>query len=210
MPKFSIVIATYNRAGFLNRALDSLISQTEADWEAWIIDDGSTDHTEDILKDYLSKYKNIYYHKINKSGEAYAKNTGISLSTGEYITFLDSDDAYEPDHLAHRKTILQHNPETQLLHGGIKIIGDPFVPDRHQPNTSIHLSQCIIGATFFIHHEAISILNGFEKLPIGNDAALYEKAVKANLNILKSDYPSYIYYRNHSDSITHNIAKKAH
>ena len=64
MPKFSIIIATYNRADFLNRALDSLIAQTEADWEAWIIDDGSTDHTQDILKDYLSQYNNIYYHKI--------------------------------------------------------------------------------------------------------------------------------------------------
>ena len=207
-PFFSVIIATYNRAGFLTRALNSLLAQTESGWEAWIIDDGSTDQTEAIIRDYIRDHPNIQYHKIPKSGEAAAKNMGISLSTGKYITFLDSDDAYDPGHLAHRKTVLAESPGIQLLHGGMKIIGDPYVPDRNNPENLIHVSSCVAGATFVIRRDAFDVLHGFRDLPFGNDADLYERAVQSNLNILKTDNPTYIYFRNHDDSITRNAVKK--
>ncbi|MCZ2100204.1 MAG: glycosyltransferase family 2 protein [Chitinophagales bacterium] len=206
-PQFSVIIATYNRANFLNRALDSLIQQTETDWEAWIIDDGSTDNTLEVLQKYLDNYPQIQYRKISKSGEAPAKNLGIALCKGKYITFLDSDDAYEPHHLAHRKSILDQHTNLQFLHGGIKIIGDPYVPDRNNPGLLIHVSSCVAGATFFIRRDAMAQLAGFKQLPLGNDADLYERAVQAQLTMMKTDFPTYIYFRNHDNSITHNAAK---
>lgn len=206
-PTFTVIIATYNRASFLNRALDALIAQTETDWEAIIIDDGSTDETESILQPYLANYANFQYIKIENSGEAYAKNLGISLGRGKYITFLDSDDAYETTHLAYRKSILINNPDIQLLHGGVKVIGDPYVPDLHHPGQFIHLSQCVVGASFFIRRDVLCVLEGLKDMPLGNDTELYERAKAAKLHIFKTEYPSYIYYRNHNDSITHNAAK---
>lgn len=207
IPNFSVIIATYNRAGFLNRALDSLIAQSETDWEAIIIDDGSTDHTSFIVQPYLDQCPKIQYLKIKNSGEAAAKNLGISLSIGNYITFLDSDDAYKPDHLAYRKSILIKQPQIQLLHGGVSVVGDPYVPDRHNLGQLIHLSECVAGGTFFIRRDALSVLIGLKNMPLGNDAEFYDRAIAANLRVSKTEYPSYIYYRDHEDSITHNVTR---
>lgn len=207
-PFFSVVIATYNRSPFLCRALDSLLGQTETDWEAWIIDDGSTDDTEDIIEKYLQAHTHIFYKKIKKSGEAAAKNTGIAFSNGQYITFLDSDDAYKPDHLEIRKSILENNPQIDFLHGGIQVVGDAFVPDIHNPGKLIHISECVAGATFVLHKRILADIQGFEDMPIGNDADLFARVVDSNLNIYKTDHPSYIYYRDHAGTITSDIAGK--
>ncbi|HAH58771.1 MAG TPA: glycosyl transferase, partial [Bacteroidales bacterium] len=95
---FSVVIPAYNRAHLITRALNSLIAQTESDWEAIVIDDGSTDDTYSGVKPFLHMGKRIKYRKIVHSGESSARNEGILLSNGRYITFLDSDDEYKPEH----------------------------------------------------------------------------------------------------------------
>lgn len=129
-PYFSIVIATFNRAELLTRALDSLIDQTEKDWEAIVVDDGSTDDTASIIAPYLNKDKRIKYVKKLHSGEASTKNEGIHTSQGKYITFLDSDDEYHPNHLELRKDILLENPFLKFLYGGMSVIGNQYVPHR--------------------------------------------------------------------------------
>src|SRR5674536_242256 len=98
-PFFSIIITTYNRAHILKKALDSLISQTIDDWEAIIVDDESTDDTYLQILPYLRLYPKIRYLKKDHSGEAMSKNAGVSLSGGQFISFLDSDDEYDPIHL---------------------------------------------------------------------------------------------------------------
>jgi glycosyltransferase involved in cell wall biosynthesis len=92
IPFFSVIITTYNRADLLVRALDSLICQTENDWEAIIIDDGSNDDTAERISPFLNSEKRIVYIRQQRRGASVAKNTGIFLSKGKYITFLDSDD----------------------------------------------------------------------------------------------------------------------
>src|SRR5664279_4359554 len=96
---FSIVISTFNRAQLLKRALDSLISQTEEDWEAIIIDNGSTDDTYSQVVPYLRSYSKIKYIWKAHSGEALSKNMGIWSCSGKFVSFLDSDDEYNPSHL---------------------------------------------------------------------------------------------------------------
>ncbi|MCO6494541.1 MAG: glycosyltransferase family 2 protein [Bacteroidetes bacterium] len=200
---FSVIITTYNRSQLLLRALHSLIAQTETDWEAVIIDDGSIDHTKDTIKSFLSE--KIHYYYQENSGDATAKNTGVSYSSGRFITFLDSDDYYEPEHLASRKKILLDNPNKELLHGGVRIIGNEYVPDMHNPENKIHLSECVIGASFFFKKEKFIELGGFEKIKYGSDAQLFAKAEKASVKILKTDIPTYVYDRTAEDSITHNM-----
>lgn len=207
-PKFSIIITTYNRSGLLVRALNSLIAQKFKNWEGIIIDDGSTDDTSVVVQPFINKYKNLHYFRQENRGEAGAKNRGILLSCGEYLSFLDSDDEYAPDHLDSRNNILENHPEVELLHGGVKIIGDQFVPDKKNPGKMIHLSDCKIGGTFFIKKEVIDKLGGFRDLKIGTDSEWFENAKNAGLKIFKTDIPTYVYHRTSQDSITHKFQNK--
>ena len=94
-PKVSVIIPTYNRAHLIGRAIKSVLSQTYEDFELIIVDDSSTDNTEDIIRQFQEKDKRIKYikHEKNRGGSA-ARNTGIKSSKGEYIAFLDSDDEW--------------------------------------------------------------------------------------------------------------------
>jgi len=139
---------------------------------------------------------------------ALTKNAGILASSGLFITFLDSDDEYKPDHLSLRKAMLEEYTHLDLLHGGVSIIGDPYVPDMNNPDQLIHLSECIIGGTFVFSATAIHGLNGFDNVSYGDDTKLFEKAEQAGLSIAKTDYPSYVYHRDMPDSLC-NIRKES-
>ena len=93
-PKVSVCIPTYNRKDYLKEALESVFAQTYKDYEVVIVDDGSTDGTEDMLKD--AGY-DVRYYWAEHIGQAAARNKLIELACGEYITFLDSDDLLFPD-----------------------------------------------------------------------------------------------------------------
>lgn len=108
MPFFSIIIATYNRAKYINIAIESVIKQTVTDWELIIVDDGSTDRTRQIISPYLQDKRIKYIYQENKE-RSVARNTGISSSKGEYICFLDSDDYYLPHHLQTFVDYLKNN-----------------------------------------------------------------------------------------------------
>jgi len=107
-PKISVIIPTYNRAQVLSRAIQSVLKQTFNDFELIIVDDGSSDNTDEIVKEYIKKDNRIKYikHDVNKGGNK-ARNTGINNSLGDYITFLDSDDEYLPNNLEERYKIRQ-------------------------------------------------------------------------------------------------------
>lgn len=90
----SIVIPTYNRAHLILRAIESIIRQSLTTWELIIVDDGSTDNTDETIKGYLSDVRVKYFKKSN-SGAADSRNMGAANATQPYITFLDSDDEAE-------------------------------------------------------------------------------------------------------------------
>lgn len=205
---FSVIIATYNREATLVEAITSLINQTEEDWEAIIIDDGSIDNSYFKIEGLLEKYPDkIRYFKQENEGTVSAKNRGISKCKGKYITFLDSDDLYEINHLQTRRELLENNPGIDLLHGGYRVIGSSYVVDRNNYQNKIHLSDCIIGGTFFIKPEVVRAVKGFKPLPIGTDSDLYDRLEKNGAEIMKTDIPTYIYRRESEDSITYNFQK---
>lgn len=204
-PFFSVIITTYNRAIILKRALKSLIAQTEKDWEAIIVDDDSNDNTYDQILPFLKKYPQIKYIKHPHQGEAATKNEGILSATGKFITFLDSDDEFDPIHLESRKDLIMSHPDVKLIHGGVKIIGNQFVPDRFDYDKKINLNECIIGGTFFIARELAISLKGFKNILVGADADFFDRAGKKRIKMIKVLTPTYIYHHETEDSITNNI-----
>ena len=96
-PKISIILPIYNTKDYLEKCLDSILTQTYKNLEILCIDDGSTDGSELILDQYSKKDKRIKaVHKKN-GGESSARNIGLQLMTGEYVGFMDCDDWIEPN-----------------------------------------------------------------------------------------------------------------
>jgi glycosyltransferase involved in cell wall biosynthesis len=112
MAFFSVVIPSYNRSGMTADAVNSVLSQTFRDFEIIVVDDGSTDDTEEALRCFSDR---ITYHKQINAGVASARNKGISLSSGSYICYLDSDDLWHPDKLSTYKDAIDANPEIAFL-----------------------------------------------------------------------------------------------
>ena len=96
-PIFSIVIPVYNRAKLISRAVDSVLAQTFTDYEIIIVDDGSNDNLKKVCDDYNTP--KIHYVYQDNAGSNPARNNGIRNSRGYYVSFLDSDDAWEKEYL---------------------------------------------------------------------------------------------------------------
>jgi len=205
IPFFSVVIATYNRSKLIQRALQSLIAQTERDWEAIIVDDGSSDNTFKSIDRFLKMNRLIRYIRYGHRGMVPAKNAGIRASAGKYITFLDSDDEYDPRHLETRKSLLMEDPALQFLYGKVKVIGNPYVPDRFDPAQIIHLDCCVAGGSFVFESRALKKLDGFRNLKYGTDADLFDRAAAAGLNRMEVLMPTYIYHHDTAGSNTNSM-----
>jgi glycosyltransferase involved in cell wall biosynthesis len=204
-PFFTVIIATYNRADLITRALNSLAGQSENDWEAIIVDDGSTDNTYSRLVPFMEQNSMIRYSKYAHQGMAMAKNAGMQSASGRYVTFLDSDDEYHPLHLETRKAILQEHPGVNFLYGRVKVVGNQFVPDRFDRNKLVNLNNCIIGGNFFIERNTANMLKGFRNITIGADADLFDRTKCAGIKMMEVFLPTYIYHHDNEDSITNRM-----
>lgn len=116
----TIVIPTYNRAHLIESTLKSVLNQTCDDFEVVIIDDGSNDHTEEVIRPYLSE--KVSYHRIQNSERGAARNRGTELAKGDYINWFDSDDEMLEKHVASAKKLASkhHHPEVLNLMYQIK------------------------------------------------------------------------------------------
>lgn len=109
---FSVVIPSFNRSGMTADAVNSVLGQTFHDVEIIVVDDGSTDDTDEVLTEFGDR---IIYHKQANSGVAAARNQGVALSTGRYICYLDSDDIWHPEKLSICKNAIDAHPEIAFL-----------------------------------------------------------------------------------------------
>lgn len=116
MPQVSVIIPTRNRADLLSEAIKSVLGQTFSDFELIIVDDGSTDHTAAVVAAYQDR--RIVYYQQEKQERGAARNRGVALSQGEYITFLDDDDWYMPRKLEVQVRELQKRPDAGMVISG--------------------------------------------------------------------------------------------
>jgi glycosyltransferase involved in cell wall biosynthesis len=123
-PTVSVIIPTYNRARVLCRSAESVLAQTYRDFELIIVDDGSTDNTEEVVRSYSDPRIRFIRHEKNR-GVSVARNIGIKAARGEFIAFNDSDDIWLPQNLELKVKLLDSHPDTAL------VCSDYYIFDGH-------------------------------------------------------------------------------
>lgn len=115
----SVIMPTYNQGAFIRRALASLFAQTYTNWELILINDGSTDYTEDVLEEYLLDNRVRYYKNDKNEGLGYCLNKGIEYAIYSYICYLPSDDIYYSSHLLTLYDCLLKSENAVLSYSGL-------------------------------------------------------------------------------------------
>ncbi len=121
-PFFTVIIPTHNRAGRLGKTIASVLNQDEKDFELIIVDDGSTDDTSSVVE-AIGDDRIRYLWQENRERAA-ARNTGVSVSRGAYVTFLDSDDLLYPEHLRTVREALRSMGLPPVYHQAYEVIDD--------------------------------------------------------------------------------------
>ena len=117
-PTVSIIIPTYNREQLIARSIKSVLNQTYQDFEIIIVDDASTDNTEEVISNFNDKRIRYIRHEKNK-GAAAARNTGIRAARCDYIAYQDSDDEWLPEKLARQMELLEDaSPQVGVIYTG--------------------------------------------------------------------------------------------
>lgn len=135
MVKISVIIPTYNYAHFLPLALESVLNQNYKNFEIIIVDDGSEDDTEKIVKNISKKNGGVKIHYIKHPknlGFAEAMNSGVSVSNGEYINFLSADDILLPNFLEKEVTLLDKEKGVAMVYSAIVFIDEKGKRKRKQ------------------------------------------------------------------------------
>lgn len=136
-PLLSVVITTYNYAEYLPTAVESVLNQTYKNLEVIIVNDGSTDNTDEVIAPYL-KDERIKYIKQKNAGQASAKNCGIKNSKGEYIAFLDADDYWRNDKLERQIKLFDRDTEVGVVYSDIAFINQDGIVNNKMHTPPLH------------------------------------------------------------------------
>jgi glycosyltransferase involved in cell wall biosynthesis len=210
---FSVIIPLYNKAPYIQRAIDSILNQSFSAYEIIVVNDGSTDGGEELVeKGYGERVKLI--HQKNQ-GVSVARNTGIEKATYSWIAFLDADDGWHPQYLEVMAQVISSHPKQRVFGSSYRM----DLPEKWEkvenpsPKVFHHYFQEAIRNTFFftsalIYHQSIfkSGIQFDKKLTLGEDLDLFFRA------ILAFDTPVFIplplvYY---SQEDVHSEVQKSH
>ncbi|TAN69353.1 MAG: glycosyltransferase family 2 protein [Methylobacter sp.] len=203
----SVVIPSYNRRDLLKRALLSVYSQTLLPAEVTVIDDGSTDGTDIMLRQEFPQVNHYYQENLGVSA---ARNLGIQLATADWLAFLDSDDEWLPEKLDHQKAALAANPEYKICHteenwirNGVQV----EVPKKYAKTGGWIFSHCLplcamSPSTILIQRSVFADIGLFDtRLPACEDYDLWLR-ITANYPVLLVDQPQINKYGGHEDQLS--------
>ncbi|UII21822.1 glycosyltransferase family A protein [Fulvivirga ligni] len=180
-PLVTIIMPVFNARDFLYDSINSVISQSYSNWELLIINDGSTDESEEIIN--LFNDERICYFKKSNNGVSSARNVGLQNMRGKYFCFLDSDDLLSFNSIKDRLSVFFDDDRVDFVDGRVQIFdqnvdnvvreyvptfeGDPF-------NSLLKLSEeCFFGITWMIKNSAHVYYNFRENLTHGEDLLFY-------------------------------------
>ncbi len=205
--KISVLMAVFNtNFSYTKRAIDSVLKQDFQDFELIIIDDGSKENNRESLLEYAEKHEDkIIYIRHSNRGQSESINRGVLYSMGEYITILDSDDEYKPNHLS---ACLREIEGLDLICSTTETIvdteNDYYVPDKDDHTKLIHLDDVVLFGTLFGQKKVFTDLDF--KTGFAADADFFEQAA-ARFRVKKLDLRTYIYHRNIPNSICATLKK---
>ncbi len=209
MKLISVIIPTYNRKNFLKIAVESVLNQTYKNFELIIVDDGSTDDTENLIKSYNDE-RIIYWYQKNRGASA-ARNTGISIANGYYIAFLDSDDRWKPEKLEIQYQAMEEHPEFMLSHteeiwyrNGKILNPKKKHKKQHGDIFKQSLQLCAISmSTVMVKKELFNLIGLYdEKLEVCEDYDMWLR-VTSQYPVLLIDLPLTLKEGGHPDQLSH-------
>ncbi|MGY5450738.1 glycosyltransferase family 2 protein [Agarivorans sp. MS3-6] len=176
----SIIMPAYNAAAFIGKAIDSILNQGFSDYQIIVVDDGSKDHTLEVLEQYAD---DITLITQANGGASKARNTGIKAATGEFIAFLDSDDLWRTQKLALQVDAMQKNPNWVACYTETSYKADEErnVQDERISATlvgkslqQVFLHPYLVTSSFMVRREILAKVGGFdESLKTAEDIDLY-------------------------------------
>jgi len=186
MPKFSVVIAVYNKAQYLEKTLDSVLNQSHKNFEIIIVNDGSTDSSETIIKQYTDP--RISYFKQSNQGAAAARNAAINYANEPWIALLDADDYWYPDHLAELNRLIEKYPTDRVFTTASEVERNGTIfpshyqlqPDENTQDATLNYflnsysSSLLHSSTTVLHKEVFEKVGYYDhNIKSGQDTDLY-------------------------------------
>lgn len=170
-PLISVIIATYNRAAYLPFAVDSILNQTYRNLELIIVDDGSADNTQEVLA-HLQSDPRVRSIRQRNAGQGAATNRGISLARGDYIAFLDDDDAWIPQKLELQVSAMEADKDAAVIYSPLSYIdqtGNPLgAPEM--PLYSGSITNQLFISNFIPYGSVLAERKCFEEMGLFNPA----------------------------------------
>ncbi|MBT1074658.1 glycosyltransferase family 2 protein [Geobacter grbiciae] len=153
----SVIIPTYNRANLIEQTITSIINQTLLPKEIIVVDDGSTDNTEEVVRQLGTR---VRYLRIDNSGQCRARNVGVSAATSTWVAFCDSDDLWLPNKLEVQGRLINEAPDVEYMFTNFKIVVNDIWTDKAKFDTLpksffsgnkyyIKDDYCVIGEPLF-------------------------------------------------------------
>ena len=185
MPNISVIVPTYNCGEFISEAIESILNQTYPATEIIIVDDGSTDNTEEIVNSFGAE--KITYIRQANSGVSTARNLGLAKANGDYITFLDADDIWLPLMLESQINVLENNRDITLCFTNfVRFIHKTkeFLPDQFSfyPELATVKSTSCSESARLIEKNAFCTLVAFSEIPAYTQVIMFRKSTLANLS----------------------------
>lgn len=178
MDKVSVIIPCYNHKAFVAESINSVLNQTYKNIELIVLDDGSKDGSAELLKELASKYSFQLVLK-NNEGVCATLNRGLKLATGDYITFIASDDFMPLNRITEQIEALKANPESDVVAGSVQVVDE---------RSNIISTKQVRGAGF------INLDQMFKKNMIYAPTAMFKKAVFTKYGFYREDYLFEDYY----------------
>jgi glycosyltransferase involved in cell wall biosynthesis len=177
----SVVVATYNMGRYLPQAVQSVLAQTYPNVEVQIVDDGSSDDTEQVVRRW-ERHERVRVHRQSNGGQAQARNRGIALTRGRYVAFLDADDEWLPQKLA-RQMPLFVTPQVGVVYSGYQCMDGEgrVLPPKPQPRMhrgqvsgALLIENFVSFQTAVVRRECLERYGGFdESIRMGDDYDLF-------------------------------------
>ncbi|MGV3460868.1 MAG: glycosyltransferase family 2 protein [Flavobacterium sp.] len=172
MPLFSVIVSLYNKEAYIKATLDSILAQGYQDYEVIITDDGSTDGSASIVKQFTDP--RIKYYRKDNEGASAARNFGVKMAAGEYFAFLDADDIWYPDHLEAMVKCIAAMPHLKVFASLLKVQNRyGFYEPVYTNLTKAPLQEAdffkasfartiLSGSTTVMHRSAVNFIGDFD------------------------------------------------